>query len=65
MTDFNLDQLGNPNAMMAGAAALTQDASSYTNTQDVEGTFVFLWKHQDFDKLSFCQEILDINTFFL
>ena len=42
MTDFNLDQLGNPNAMMAGAAALTQDASSYTNTQDVEGTFVFL-----------------------
>ena len=44
MTDFNLDQLGNPNAMMAGAAALTQDASSYTNTQDVEGTFVFYEK---------------------
>lgn len=41
MSDFNLDQLGNPNAMMAGAAALTQDANSYTNTQDVEGIFIF------------------------
>merc|ERR1711972_483722 len=39
MSDFNLDQLGNPNAMMAGAAALTQDASSYTNTQDVEAVW--------------------------
>merc|ERR1712227_928772 len=39
MSDFNLDQLGNPNAMMAGAAALTQDANSYTNTQDVEAVW--------------------------
>lgn len=37
MSGFNLDQLGDPNAMMAGAAALGKDASAYTNTQDVEG----------------------------
>ena len=35
---FNLDGLGNPNMMMAGAAALGQDASQYDNTSDVEGS---------------------------
>ncbi|CBY24801.1 unnamed protein product [Oikopleura dioica] len=36
---FNLDGLGDPNAMMAGAAALGQDASSYDNTSDVEANW--------------------------
>ena len=37
---FNLDGLGNPNMMMAGAAALSEDASKYDNTSDVEGSLL-------------------------
>lgn len=35
---YNLDGLGDPNAMVAGAAALGKDASQYENTSDVEGS---------------------------
>merc|ERR1712025_968998 len=36
---FNLDGLGNPNMMMAGASALGEDASKYDNTSDVEANW--------------------------
>ena len=43
---FNVDGLGDPNAMVAGAAALGKDASQYENTSDVEGS-VALWPRQN------------------
>jgi hypothetical protein len=42
---FNVDGLGDPNAMVAGAAALGKDASQYENTSDVEGS-VAPWPRQ-------------------